>query len=55
MRPASTTSIELSGKVALVYALGGAKGEFGVKETADALLPDLLAPSGLDFGVDQRP
>ncbi len=46
---------ELSGKVALVYALGGAKGEFGVKETADALLPDLLVPSGLDFGVDQRP
>ena len=26
------------------YALGGAEGEFGVKETADRLLPDLLAP-----------
>jgi hypothetical protein len=37
---------ELPGKVALVYALGGAEGEFGVKDTADALLPDLLAPVG---------
>ncbi len=34
---------QLSGRVALVYVLGGAEGEFGVKETADALLPDLLA------------
>jgi hypothetical protein len=34
---------QLSGKVALVYVLAGALGEFGVKETADALLPDLLA------------
>jgi hypothetical protein len=42
---------QLAGKVALVYALGGAEGEFGVKDTADALLPDLLAPSGLDFGA----
>ncbi len=46
---------QLAGKVALVYALGGAEGEFGVKDTADALLPDLLAPSGLDFGAEQRP
>ena len=37
---------QLPGRVALVYALGGAEGEFGVKETADALLPDLLAPAG---------
>jgi hypothetical protein len=43
---------QLAGKVALVYALGGAEGEFGVKDTADALLPDLLAPSGLDFGAE---
>lgn len=35
---------QLPGKVALVYALDGAEGEFGVKDTADALLPDLLAP-----------
>lgn len=37
---------QLPGKVALVYALDGAEGEFGVKDTADALLPDLLAPTG---------
>ena len=37
---------QLPGRVALVYALGGAEGEFGVKETADTLLPDLLAPAG---------
>ncbi len=46
---------QLAGKVALVYALGGAEGEFGIKDTADALLPDLLAPSGLDFGAENRP
>jgi hypothetical protein len=46
---------QLAGKVALVYALGGAEGEFGVKETADTLLPDLLAPSGLDFGAEKNP
>jgi hypothetical protein len=36
---------QLSGKVALVFALGGAAGNFGVKESADSLLPDLLAPA----------
>jgi Copper transport outer membrane protein, MctB len=36
---------QLPGKVALVYALDGAEGDFGVKDTADALLPDLLAPA----------
>lgn len=35
---------QLPGRVALIYALDGAEGQFGVKETADALLPDLLAP-----------
>jgi hypothetical protein len=40
----SVDSIDLlSGKVALVFALAGADGSFGVKETADSLLPDLLA------------
>jgi hypothetical protein len=34
-----------SGKVALVFALLGAEGNFGVKDTADRLLPDLLTPS----------
>ena len=46
---------QLAGKVALVYALGGAEGEYGVKETADALLPDLLAQPGLDFGAEKKP
>jgi hypothetical protein len=41
---------EPSGRVALVYVLSGARGEYGVKETADALLPDLLAPTRLRFG-----
>lgn len=41
---------QLSGQVALVYTLDGAEGEFGVKETADALLPDLLAVPTDDEG-----
>lgn len=32
------------GQVALVYALLGAKGDFGVKDGATSLLPDLTAP-----------
>lgn len=36
---------QLSGKVALVLALDGADGDFGVKETADSLLPDLIEPT----------
>jgi hypothetical protein len=35
----------VSGQVAMVYALLGAEGNFGVKDTADRLLPDLLTPS----------
>jgi hypothetical protein len=35
-----------AGQVALVYALAGANGHFGVKDSADSLLPDLLTPSG---------
>ena len=34
-----------AGKVALVYALGGANGHFGIKDSADSLLPDLLTDS----------
>ena len=45
---------QLAGRVALVYTLGGADGEYGVKGTADALLPDLLAPSGLNFGAEKK-
>jgi hypothetical protein len=35
---------DIAGRVALVFALLGAEGSFGEKETADQLLPDLLAP-----------
>lgn len=34
----------VAGQVALVFALLGAEGNFGVKESADSLLPDLLTP-----------
>jgi len=34
----------VAGRVAMVFSLLGARGSFGVKETADRLLPDLLAP-----------
>lgn len=36
---------QAAGRVAMVFALLGAEGSFGIKETADRLLPDLLAPS----------
>lgn len=35
----------VSGQVAMVFSLLGAEGSFGVKDTADRLLPDLLTPS----------
>jgi Copper transport outer membrane protein, MctB len=35
-----------AGQVALVYALGGDEGSFGVKSSADTLLPDLSEPGG---------
>ena len=41
---------QLPGRVSLVYALGCAEGDFGVKETADALMPDLLVDTGLGCG-----
>jgi hypothetical protein len=46
---------QLPGKVSLVYLLSGADGSYGVKETADGLLPDLLAPSDLGFAAPRRP
>lgn len=43
---ASVDSVDFtSGQVALVFALLGAEGSFGVKETANSLLPELLEPS----------
>jgi hypothetical protein len=35
-----------AGQLALVYALGGSEGSFGVKGSADRLLPDLSEPGG---------
>jgi hypothetical protein len=34
----------VAGRLATVFALLGAEGSFGVKGSADRLLPDLLAP-----------
>jgi copper transport outer membrane protein MctB len=43
--PATVDSIDLvSGRVALAYALDGAQGNYGVKATADRLLPELALP-----------
>ena len=35
----------IAGKVAMVFALLGAEGDFGIKESADSLLPELLVPA----------
>ncbi len=44
---ASVDDIDLpAGQVATVFALLGAEGSFGVKGSADRLLPDLLSPAG---------
>lgn len=44
---ASVDDVETTaGKVATVFALLGAEGSFGVKGSADRLLPDLLPPAG---------
>ena len=43
----SVDDVDLAaGKVALVFAMLGAEGHFGVKSSADRLLPELLAPGG---------
>jgi hypothetical protein len=36
----------VAGRVAMISVLRGAEGNFGVKESADELLPDLLRPGG---------
>ncbi len=44
---ATVDNVDLvSGRLALVLALLGAEGDFGVKGSADRLLPDLVAPRG---------
>jgi hypothetical protein len=35
-----------AGQLALVLAIGGAEGSFGVKSSADRLLPELVTPGG---------
>ena len=43
----TSDSIDLTaGRVAAVFVLLGADGNFGIKESADQLLPDLLVPAG---------
>ena len=43
----SVDDIDLTaGELAMVGVLDGDEGAFGVKSTADRLLPDLLAPGG---------
>lgn len=46
---ASISSVDdvdrVAGQVAMVFSLLGAHGDFGIKDTADQLLPDLLAPT----------
>lgn len=37
---------DTAGQLAMVFAMLGAEGSFGVKGSADRLLPDLLAPGG---------
>lgn len=47
---ATVDSVDLvSGQVAMVFALLGAEGNFGIKDTADSLLPDLLTPVPAGF------
>ncbi|MGH2922810.1 MAG: copper transporter [Solirubrobacterales bacterium] len=44
---ATVDSVDLtSGRTALVFTLLGAEGNFGIKETANTLLPELLGPAG---------
>lgn len=48
---ATVDSVDLSsGRVALVFALLGAEGDFGIKGSADSLVPELLEPSQRDDG-----
>jgi hypothetical protein len=43
---ATVDDVDLTaGKVAMVFALLGAEGDFGIKDTADSLLPELLVPA----------
>lgn len=37
---------QVAGRVAMIFALLGANGDFGIKPSADRLLPELLIPAG---------
>lgn len=53
---ATVDSIDLiSGRVALVYALNGSEGNYGIKPTADRLLPGLRHPRPPAFGAGGLP
>ena len=45
----------ISGRVALVYALAGSKGNYGIKSSADRLLPGLRHPRPPAQGPPPRP
>jgi hypothetical protein len=48
---ATVDSVDLvSGRVAMVLALRGADGSFGIKDSAGSLLPELLTPPGREGG-----
>jgi Copper transport outer membrane protein, MctB len=52
---ATVDSIDLdSGRVALAYALAGAEGDYGIKASADRLLPALRRPPALTIGPTFR-
>jgi hypothetical protein len=54
--PATVDSIDLtSGRVALAYALDGAEGNYGVKSTADRLLPALGEPAASRASASSPP
>lgn len=44
---------QVAGRLALVLALNGAQGSFGIKETADSLLPDLI-PTAIGLVVNSE-
>jgi len=53
---ATVDSVDLiSGRVALVYALNGTEGNYGVKATADRLLPALRHPRPPAFAAGASP
>jgi hypothetical protein len=46
---------QVAGRVAMIFALLGAKGHFGVKDSADRLLPELLTPGPVKPAVALQP